>query len=113
MIQIPTETVYLGHDNSIDLILKSDDVAQSLVSVTKATINVGGVTVESVNGNTDPIRWAKDGYETGEIRLFLGGQSLIPSTIAQTSYLVIYDSDNPNGIVWGEFLIKVIAEVEH
>jgi hypothetical protein len=107
-----TEIVYLGHDNSIDLLLKADDVAQSLASVTRATITIGEVTIDSDNGETDPIRWAKSGYDTGEIRLFLGGQTLVEAAQPYTSYLVIYDADHPEGIVWGYVLIRVKAEVE-
>lgn len=106
-----TEIVYLGHDNSIDLILKADGTAVDLSSVTQMTVTLGGTTITSAGGDTDPIRWAKSGYDTGEVRLYLGGQ-----TIPAGSYravLVVYDSVNLNGIVWGERIpIAVEEEVE-
>lgn len=67
------EVVYLGHDNSIDRILKSDGVAVALTSVTRMTLTMETKLVDSDNGATDPIRWSKEGYATGEVRFFLGG----------------------------------------
>lgn len=107
-----TEIVYLGHDNSVDLLLKADGVAVDLAAVTAATITVGDVTISSDNEDTDPIRWAKSGYTTGEIRLFLGVESIVASTTVYPAYLVIYDAENPNGIVWGYVPIRVMEEVE-
>lgn len=104
------EIVFLGHDNSIDLILKADGTAQNLASVTDMTITVGTVTVSSDNGDADPIRWAKAAYDTGEVRLFLGDQSLTPGSYSAP--LVVYDSDNPDGVVWGYIPMTVKAEVE-
>lgn len=112
-VQAATEIVYLGHDNSIDLLLKADGTAQDLSAVTAATITIGEVTVTSDNGDTDPIRWAKSGYATGEIRLYLGSENLVAAIEPYTAYLVIYDADNPNGIVWGYVLIRVAADVEN
>lgn len=105
------ETVYLGHDNSIDLLLKSDGTAYDLSSVTKMTITIGGVTVESTNQAGDPILWNQGSYDTGEARFFLGDQSIEEGTYRKC-YVVVYDANNGDGIVWGSVYLKVIAEVE-
>lgn len=104
------EFVYLGHENSIDLILKADGIAVNLTSVTRITLTLGATLIDSDNGDTDPIRWAKVGYATGEIRLFLGDQ-LITADNYQAP-LVVYDPTNTDGIVWDLIPITIIAEVE-
>ena len=105
------EVVYLGHDNSIDLLLKADGTAYDLSSITSATITIGTTTLTSTNASNGTIRWNKSGYDTGEIRLFLGDQSLTAGTYRR-AYLVLYDAENTNGIVWGNIRITIKAEVE-
>jgi len=104
------EFVYLGHDNSIDLILLSNGVAQDLSGVTKMTITVGGILISSTNQATDPILWIKAGYSTGEIRLFLGKQSILPGNYEAP--LIVFDANDPDGIVWDEIAIQVVADVQ-
>ncbi len=105
-----TEFVYLGHDNSIDVILKSNDVAVDLSSVTRITLTLGAKLIDSDNGDTDPIRWIKPAYITGEVRLFLGAQAIRPGNYQAP--LIVYDPTNPNGIYWANIPLSVIAEVE-
>jgi len=104
------EIVYLGHDNRIDVILKADGSAVDLSSVTRMTLSFDAVLIDSDNGDSDPIQWAKVGYATGEVRIILGGQE-IPAGSYRTP-LVVYDPSNPYGIVWGRIVIQVEAEVE-
>lgn len=104
------EIVFLGHDNSIDLILKADGTTQNLSSVTRMTLSFGDQLIESTNEETDPIRWAKVGYATGEVRLFLGGEVIDPKTYHAP--LIVYDLTNEDGIVWGTVPISVETEVE-
>jgi hypothetical protein len=106
------ETVYLGHDNSIELLLKADGVSVSLAAVTVMKLTIGEVTIESDNGDSDPIRWAKEGYASGEVRLFLGDQPLVSRGSAYDAWLTVYDASNADGIVWGKFRCKVSGEVE-
>jgi hypothetical protein len=104
------EIVWLGHDNSVNRVLKSEGIAVALTSVTRMTLSFGSVLVDSDNGDADPIRWIKSDYAVGEIRMFLGGQ-----TIAAGSYqspLVVYDATNVNGVVWGMIPIMVMADPE-
>jgi hypothetical protein len=104
------EIAYLGHDNSIDIVLKADGVAEPLDSITKMTLTFGTKLISSDNGETDPIRWKKVGYQTGEVRLFLGDQVISPGSYKAP--LIIYDSGDAEGIVWDYLNIKVVAEVE-
>lgn len=104
------ETVYLGHDNSIDMILKADGVAQSLAAVTSMTLTFGTLKITSTNQVNDVIKWNQGGYATGEVRFFLGAQNIPPGLY--TAPLVVYDASNDDGIVWTRIRISVIAEVE-
>lgn len=106
-----TETVYLGHDNSIDLILKADDVAVDLTSVTQMTLSFKDTLISSDNGDTDPIRWKKVGYVTGETRLFLGDQAITPGIYPEVP-LVVYDPTNPGGVIWDYLPILVKEDPE-
>jgi hypothetical protein len=104
------ETVYLGHDNYVSRILQLNSVAYSLAAVTRITLTVGTKLIDSDNGASDPIRWFKDGYSTGEVRFYLGAE-----TITAGSYscpLVIYDATNTTGIVWDTVPIQFVAELE-
>ena len=97
-----TEYVYNGHDNTIDLLLKANDVAQDLSSVTRMTLEVGDETIDSdVSG--DAFNWAPG--VTGKLILDLGGEGLTAGTYRAT--LTVYDPDNTNGIVWGTFKLIV------
>ena len=105
-----TEIVYLGHDNTIDLILKADGVAQDLSSVTKITATFESTTIESTDHAAGVVLWNNDGYDTGEIRLDLGDQSIDPG--GYDVPIVTYDPSNANGVVWGKIHIAVRVEVE-
>ena len=97
-----TEVTYLGHDNTIDLLLKADGVAQSLSGVTRMTLEVGTVTVDSdVSGSA--FDWAPG--VTGKLILALGAEGLTEGTWQAT--LTVYDASNTNGIVWGTFNLIV------
>jgi hypothetical protein len=107
---VKNEFVYLGHDNSIDVILKSNSVAVDLASVTRITLTLGAKLIDSDNGDEDPIRWIKVGYVTGEVRFFLGAQTIRPGNYRAP--VVVYDPTNPNGIYWASIPLTVVAEVE-
>jgi len=105
-----TEITWLGHDNTIDLILKANGVAQDLSDVTKITATFDDATIESTDHAGGAILWNNDGYDTGEIRLDLGGQSIDPG--GYDVPIVVYDPSNTNGVVWGKVHVAVKAEVE-
>lgn len=105
-----TEYVYLGHDNTIDLILKADGEAQDLSSVTKITATFDDLLIESSDSENGPITWAVAGYATGEIRLDLGAESIPAGRYSVV--IVVYDPSHSEGIVWGRVIIVVYPEVE-
>lgn len=105
-----TEKIYLGHDNTISMVLTEEGEAQSLTAVTKMTLTVGAVTVSSLNGTSDPIKWSGTGFQTGEVRFTLGAQSLVVGVY--DAPLVVYDEGHPEGTVWCKIPVEVIAEVE-
>ena len=104
------EHIYLSHGNTIDLILKADEVAQDLSSVTKITATFDDTTIESTKNETGSIKWAVSGYDIGEIRLDMGAQSIDAGSYEVP--IVVYDPSNTDGIVWGTVNITVNAEVE-
>jgi hypothetical protein len=93
-----TETVFLGRDNSVDLLLKADGVAADLSSVTKITASFKGTLISSENSTAGVIRWGGAGFDTGEIQLHLGGQSIPVGKYSVP--IVVYDAANANGIQW-------------
>ena len=98
-----TETVYLGHDNTVDLLLKEDGAAQDLSSVTRMTLAVGTVTVDS-DDDADAFDW--DTGTTGKVVLDIGDQELVRGK--HRAELVVYDPTHTNGVVWGEFYLIVM-----
>jgi len=106
-----SEIVYLTHDNTIDLLLKADGVVQDLSGVTKITATFGATTITSTDKAAGAIKWDQAGYDTGEIRLDLGDET-IPATAYQV-YIVIYDSAHTDGVVWGWIYVQVKADVEN
>jgi len=105
-----TEIVYLGCDNPIDLILSADGAAADLTDVIRMTLSFGALLVDSDNGDTDPIQWKKEGYATGQIRIFLGAEAITAKIYSAP--LVVYDPTNPEGVMWGRINIKVEEDPE-
>lgn len=105
------DIVYLGHDNTIDFLLTADNVAYDLVNATKITASIDGTLISSTDKAAGLITWDQDGYDTGEIRLDLGAQSLIEGQ--HRMVIVVYDAGNTNGVVWGKGIgIRVREDVE-
>jgi hypothetical protein len=98
-----TEVVYLGRDNTVDLLLKADGSAQDLSGVTRMVLVVGETEIDS-DLSPDAFDW--DTGTTGKVVLALGDESLSEGTY--TAWLVVYDASNPDGIVWGSFTLKVM-----
>lgn len=106
------ETIYQAHDNSIDLILKADGVAVGTSTVTMITASFGTVLCKSTDAASGIIRWNQAGYDTGEIRMFLGSAtSVVPDKYLDVP-IVVYDPTNSNGVVWGTVEIDVLARVD-
>jgi hypothetical protein len=114
---VKTEYVFLGHDNSIDLILMAQPgdsdtySAIDLSGVSKVTLTFEGVTIEDTNKDALPILWNQTGYSLGEIHFQLGGQALPEGE--GLAWIVIYDSIYTNGLAIEKPLpLLVRAEIE-
>ena len=82
-----------------------------LSAATKITASIDGTLISSTDKAAGLITWDQSGYDTGEIRLDLGAQSL--SAGQHRMVIVVYDDDNTNGIVWGKGVnIRVRDDVE-
>jgi len=99
-----TEIVYLGHDNTIDLLLKADGSAVDLSAVTRMTLEVDSTVIDSAV-STDAFDW--DTGVTGKLILALGGESITAGAYKAT--LTVYDPDNADGLVWSQFNLVVHA----
>ena len=105
------EIVFKGHDNTLDLCLKADGVAQDLSAATKITVTLEDVLITSTDKAAGLITWDQDGYDTGEIRLHLGAQSITEGRYR--AVITVYDAENTNGVVWGKGIdIRVRDDVE-
>ena len=95
------ETVHLGFDNTIDLLLKVDGVVADIVASTKITVTFGS-TVISSETSASAFDW-DDG--SGMLYLKLGGESIPVGSYDVV--LTLYDSVNTDGIRWNTFKCKV------
>lgn len=112
------EHVYLGRDNRIDLVLLADGVVSRLDGITKMRLEIGSTVLDSQTcaGVFD---WTQtvsaeeaaryDGISEGDSKviLALGGQEISPGSYE--ARLILFDSSNPNGLVWGHIPILVYA----
>ena len=104
------EKLYLGHNNTIDLIAKLNDAAQDISGATKITATFDDTTFSSEDHDTGCILWDNDGYVTGELRLDLGDEDIDAGEYDVP--VVVYASSYTDGLMWGRVTIQVIAEVE-
>lgn len=100
---VEREVIYLDKDNSIDLLLKSDGSAQDLSGVTHMEVVISGVTIHSKTSST---LFSGVTSSTGQLTLKLGSAGGLTSGSYQAE-LIVYDTSNSNGIVWGEIPILI------
>lgn len=102
------EAIYLGRTNTIDWQLQAEGVAVDLLSVTRMTVTIGGVTLDSAtlggNGLGNAFYWTPNIPAEGVANLFLKlGVAASAASIPvgrQFMRLTVYDPDNPEGLVW-------------
>jgi hypothetical protein len=104
------DKVYLGHSNTNNFILKANNSAVDLAGVTQMTLTFGSSALVSAN-STASITWNQDGYATGEVRLHLGMLATLSTGIYEAP-LIVYESTDANGKVWGNIPLHVMEEVE-
>jgi len=81
-----------------------------LSAVTKITASFGAKLISSSDKAGGLITWDQPGYDTGEIRIDAGGETITPG--GYDVPIITYDPSNADGIVWGEISVLVKAEVE-
>jgi len=92
------DTIFLGSDNTNELLLKVDGVSQDLSSVTQIDLEFDdGKKVSNSTGSAYPIKWIGTG-ETGKVVLQVGGEDITEGE--RTASLVTFDPIATNGIVW-------------
>lgn len=101
-----SEIIYLGHDNTIALMLVNDDVPLAdLSAITRAVLTINGTDFDSDSLGSSVIWWADSmtyqGNPVNVIKFKLGGQSIVAGEYTGCK-LVTYDPDNANGVVWSE-----------
>lgn len=107
------ENAYIGRDNSIDLILKADDVAVNLSTSTAMKLVIGKEVINSTNGSTQAIQWNQSTlWATGEVRLYLGSTALSIKAGKYSASLIVYGSTYINGLVWDDQIpIRIIKDL--
>jgi len=95
------EIVYLNRDNTIDMILKADGSAVDLSSVTKMELIIDETTISSLT-SPDAFDWSEG---SGKLILALGDEDIDAGSY--DAQLIVYDVDNPDGIMWSYINIVV------
>lgn len=96
--------IWKGRDNVEKLTLKEDGTAYaSMDAFSKMLLDFRQngstiATISSDNGDSDPIKWNKDGYANGEVRLDLGGESIDAGSY--DVYLRVYYTGHTSGDIW-------------
>lgn len=103
------EYIHSGNDNIIELILKEDGVAVDLSAITRITLTCGATTLDSAT--TSPTGLGSGNvFDTsegsGKLILRLGDSGLSDGRYPQ-SKLILYDTSNTDGIVWGTIRLTV------
>ena len=102
------EIVYLTRDNTVDLLLKMDGVAQDLSSVTRMIVaEENGVWDVDSSDYASAFNWTTG--TTGKLILDLA-VALGTESVSASDYrvrLVVYDPTNTNGIIWDTFVLSI------
>jgi hypothetical protein len=92
------DVIYLGRDNTNELLLKVDGIGQPLDSVTRIELEFDdGLQISNSTGFADPIKWLGLDMD-GKVQLKLGSYTI--TTGERTCRLTTFDPIATNGIVW-------------
>lgn len=112
MVLANEELIWLGRDNSIDLLLYANSSAVDLAAVTEMRLSLKNTTVVLVSTDSTAgiIQWGSTAYATGEIRIAAGGSTQLVAG-RYTATLVVFDPSNTDGIVWdNDIPLRVMAD---
>jgi hypothetical protein len=92
------DVIYLGRDNTNELLLKVDGIGQDLSSVEQIELEFDdGATITNTTGGAWPIKWLNQD-QIGMVQMQLGGYTITAGE--RTCRLVTIDPNNQDGIVW-------------
>jgi hypothetical protein len=100
------ETVYIGHDGSIDLQLHANSQpidAEQMRAITNIALVIKGQRYRA-SEHPQEFDWVTLAAEA-VVQFKLGGLISTPGTDLAAE-LIVYAPEYPNGIVWGTFSIK-------
>jgi hypothetical protein len=96
-VDLKTEVVYNGRDNTVDLVFKEDGESINHGLLTRIVLRlVNGSTVTTIDSNDSPEAFDWTG---GKVVMSLGSLGVTPNTTYDGTF-ILYDNANTNGIVW-------------
>ena len=112
---LPTrEAIIIGaYDNTHDFVLESGGfgsggwTALDLSSVIRIDGRLNNLSFTSLNNDSDPVRWAQNGYQLGEVRCELGNLAGLTPGLKRL-YLITYDPTHPEGVVFGPYILQAV-----
>lgn len=99
------ESVFLGHDNIIDMVLTSDGDTVNITNTTRATAAFGSTLIDSET-SLSVFDWSEGGE--GLLHMVFGEESIPVGSYKVV--LTLYDVVNTDGIVWDDFRCRVVGE---
>ena len=99
------ETVYLGHDNAIDLVLRDGRTAVDLSGATRVVLrDLECVAILDSETSPTAFYWGEGG---GKLTLRLGQEPVPAGTY--TYHVIVYDPANTDGVVWDRIRLSFEA----
>ena len=98
------EIIYLGRDNSIDVVLYQDGSPKNLTGVTDVKVYISGTTISSA---ASPTLFSGTTSTTGVISMKFGNAAGLSAAFYDAK-MIVYHADYTNGILWG--MIPVVVK---
>ena len=99
-----TRIIYTGRDTNIKYQLLDQGQPKDLSNLSKIDLIFSStVKVTGTIGTTTPLDFATTSTEL----VLKFGAIIIPSGSYPSIKVVVYDADNPNGLIWGEIALVV------
>ena len=99
-----TRTVYLGRDSNITFQLLDSVIVRDLSNLTQIDLVFNRTTrVTALNGVTTPIDFTTN---VDRMVVKMGGESVSAGSYPNVE-VIVYDGDNPNGLIWGTISLEV------
>lgn len=89
------ETVYIGRDNTIDLLLTEDGVSIDHSLITRVIVDLNDTAGTTIDSDVSPGAFS---WDEGKLVLSLGHEGI--ATGSYNADLIVYDPINTSGIQW-------------